>query len=185
MGHCRLCCSTAAGDIEDDGDDDVQYAAPAICDATWRKDNVDDNDNKDNDNDDLETVVLSVDVLDVDEDSDLNDDRDDVAAIICCHVVSKVLHDVDVHLYCWAALPPLKIEGLEVDEADQIEPIDVEFVCYSSYSSFFFDVDDDPVFFSDVDLDADHVDVVGKVAEDDKVTILDHDVVLLTSARSR
>ena len=32
--------------------------------------------------------------------------------------------------------------------------------------------DDDLVLFSDVDLDADDVDIVGKVPEDDKVTIL-------------
>ena len=55
--------------------------------------------------------MLSVDVLDVAEDDDLNDDKDDVVAVLCCHVVSKVLRDVEVHLYCGDALPPLKVEG--------------------------------------------------------------------------
>ena len=119
--------------------------------------------------------MLSVNVLDVAEDDDLHDDKDDVVAVLCCHVVSKVLHDVDVHLYCGDALPPLKVEGFEVDEVDQDEPVDIQVVICSSFS---FDADDDPVLFSDVDLDADHVGVVGKVPDDDKVTVLDDDVVL-------
>ena len=119
--------------------------------------------------------MLSVNVLDVAEDDDLNDDKDDVVAVLCCHVVSKVLRDVDVHLYCGDALPPLKVEGSEVVEVDQVEPVDVEVV---AYSPLFFDANDHLVLFSDVDLDADHVDVVGKVPDDDKVTILDDDVVL-------
>ena len=71
-------------------------------------------------------------------------------------------------------MPPLEVEGLEVNEVDQVEPVDVEVV---SYSSFFFD-DDDLVLFSDVDHDAVHVDVVGIVPEADKLTVLDDDVVL-------
>ena len=73
-------------------------------------------------------------------------------------------------------MPPLKVEGSKVTEVDQDEPVDVEVV---AYSSFFFDADDDLVLFSDVDLDADHVDVVGKVPDDDKVTVLDDDEVVL------
>ena len=45
------------------------------------------------------TVALSVYVLDVAEDNNLNDDKDGVVAVLCCHAVSNVLHDVDAHLY--------------------------------------------------------------------------------------
>ena len=48
------------------------------------------------------------------------------------------------------------------------------------YSPLFFDADVDVILFSDVDLDAEPVDAVGKVPEEDnKVTILDNDVVVL------
>ena len=91
--------------------------------------------------------------------------------ILCCLVVSKVLQDVDVHLDCEDTLPPLKMEGSEVDEVDQDEPVDVEVVVYSP---FFFDADDVLVLFPDFDLNNDEpVEVVGKVPDVDvKVTVL-------------
>ena len=115
--------------------------------------------------------MLSVNVLDVAEDDDLNNDKNDVVAVLCCHAMSKVLHDVDVHLDCEDTLPPLKMEGSEVDEVDQDEPVDVEVVVYSP---FFFDADDVLVLFPDVDLDNDEpVEVVGKMPDVDvKVTVL-------------
>ena len=68
--------------------------------------------------------------------------------------------------------PPLDAEGtFEVDEVDQIEAIDVPDVsCVCSL--LFFDDDVDVTLFSDVDLDAEPVDVVGKVPVDDKLQFL-------------
>ena len=43
--------------------------------------------------------MLSFHVLDVAENDGLNDDKGDVVAVLCCHVVSKVLQGVDMHLY--------------------------------------------------------------------------------------
>ena len=81
--------------------------------------------------------------------------------------MSKVLHDVDLHLCSRDALPPLKVKGVhEVDVVDASSVLDL--------LPFFVDVDVDAILFSDVDLDDDvPVEVIGKVPDVDvKVTVL-------------
>ena len=74
-------------------------------------------------------------------------------------------------------MPPLDAEGnLKIDEVDQVEAADVLDVLCVFYSRFFFDDDNDvDLILSDVDLDVEPVDVVGKVLEYDKVTVLNVD----------
>ena len=116
-------------------------------------------------------VVLSVYVLDVAENDDLNDDKDDVAAILCCLIVSEQnvsrCRCASLLLRCIAPSQNRGFRGRWGREVD--EPLGVEVVVYFS---FFLAANDDRVLFSDVDFDADHVDVVGKVLENDKVTFL-------------
>ena len=62
---------------------------------------------------------MSVDVIDVVEDDNLNNDRDDVVAVLCCLVQSEMVCDES---------------NLEVDEVNRVEVVDAPDVICVLYS---------------------------------------------------